>query len=289
MAIIEMGANHVGENLFLCTIAEPDFGIITNVGKAHLEGFGGFEGVKKGKGELYDFLLSNDGTLFLNSDNVNLVEMANQRKLGKRITYGASHECNCRGHLQTALPFVKIRWSYEELKSEVTSQLIGEYNYENILAAICIGNYFGVEASLINKAIEEYFPDNSRSQVIVKGTNTIILDAYNANPTSVSAALKNFNELSAKKKIIFLGDMAELGNENEKEHEAIIDMLKQMNVDELILVGKNFSRFSDRLSAHFFDSSADAADWVKSKHFDSSAILVKGSRSVKMEKVLEGI
>lgn len=289
MAVIEMGANHLLEIKLLCEITEPDYGIITNTGKAHLEGFGGIEGVKKGKGELYDFIAKDNGTIFLNADNVDLVEMANEKKLGKRITYGSSHECQCRGHLQTATPFVKIRWEYDERQSEVGSQLIGSYNFENILAVICIGNYFGVEEKQINAAIEEYVPGNSRSQIIRKGTNMIILDAYNANPTSVTVALKNFNEISAKRKIIILGDMAELGDESEKEHAAIIDMLKSMKPDELILVGKNFSRFADQLSCHYFDSSAEAAGWMKEHPFNESAMLIKGSRSVQMEKVLEGI
>lgn len=289
MAVIEMGANHLLEIKMLCEIAEPDYGLITNIGKAHLEGFGGFEGVKKGKGELDDFIVTNNGTIFLNADNTDLVEMANQKKISKRITFGSSHECQCRGHLQTATPFVKIRWEYSEQQSEVSSQLIGSYNFENILASICIGNYFGVDEKQINEAIEEYVPGNSRSQVIRKGTNMIILDAYNANPTSVSLALKNFNEIQAKHKIIFLGDMAELGAESEKEHAATIDLLKSMKPDELILVGKNFSRFANQLPCHYFESSAEAANWVKTHPFTDSAMLIKGSRSVQMEKVLEGI
>ena len=289
IAVIEMGANHLLEIKTLCEIAEPDYGIITNIGKAHLEGFGGFEGVKKGKGELYDFMAIKNKTIFLNADNVHLIEMANERRIGTRITYGASHECNCRGHLQTATPFVKIRWEYEEQKSEVSSQLIGLYNYENILAAICIGSYFGVEPKLVNNAIEEYVPDNSRSQVIQKGSNTIILDAYNANPTSVAAALRHFNGTDAKRKIIFLGDMAELGADSVKEHAAIIELLKQVKADEVVLVGNNFKPFADQLDCHYFDSSIAAADWLTSHKFENSAILIKGSRSMKMEKVLEGI
>jgi UDP-N-acetylmuramoyl-tripeptide--D-alanyl-D-alanine ligase len=286
IAVIEMGANHLLEIKALCEITEPDYGIITNIGKAHLEGFGGFEGVKKGKGELYDFITGSRGTVFLNADNQFLVEMANDRRLGNRITYGTSHECNCRGHLQTAMPTVKIRWEYGVCNSEVTSQLIGEYNFENILSAICIGNYFGVEANLINKAIEEYVPDNSRSQVIVRGTNTIILDAYNANPTSVEAALKNFNEINAGQKIIFLGDMAELGAESAKEHEMVIHLLKPMNADEVILVGKNFGAWAGELHCHYFETSEDAARWTATQQFKNAAILIKGSRSMKMENVL---
>ena len=289
MVIIEMGANHLNEINRLCEIAEPDFGIITNIGKAHLEGFGGIEGVKKGKGEMYDFLGKKNGAIFLNADNTLLVEMANTKKMGNRITYGSSHECNCRGHLQAAMPFVRIRWEYGERQSEVSSQLIGAYNFENILAAICIGNYFEVDEKQINLAIEEYVPDNSRSQIIRKGTNTIIMDAYNANPTSVAAALKNFNETSAKHKVIFLGDMAELGAESEKEHETIVNELKQMKMDELILIGKNFNRFIDQLPCRYFASSTEASGWMKSQQFNGSTILIKGSRSVNMEIILEGL
>ncbi len=289
IAVIEMGANHQQEIKMLCEIAEPDFGIITNVGKAHLEGFGGFEGVKKGKGELFDFLSNRNGTAFLNADNHILVSMADERKIDKRITYGTSSSCDCHGELLASLPFLKVKWNYEKIKSDVNSQLIGSYNFENIISAICIGNFFGVDETQINKAIEEYIPDNSRSQVIKKGTNTIILDAYNANPTSVVAALKNFDEQSAKHKIIFLGDMAELGTESEKEHQAVIELLKQMKLDELILVGKNFSRFANQIHCHYFDNSAEASGWTKSQQFYEASVLIKGSRSVKMEKVMEGL
>jgi len=289
MAVIEMGANHQNEIKMLCEIAEPDFGIITNIGKAHLEGFGGIEGVKKGKGELYDFLAKNNRTVFLNADNVTLVDLANEKRLSNRITYGASHECNCRGHLQTAMPFVKVRWEYVDRKYEAHSQLMGSYNFENILAAICIGNYFDVDADLINAAIEDYVPDNSRSQIIHKGTNTIILDAYNANPTSVSAALSNFNELEAKRKIIFLGDMAELGDESAHEHETIIQVLKQVHADQVILVGKNFGSLASEVDGLSFQTADEALSWTKSQRFKDSTILIKGSRSMKMEKVMEGI
>ncbi|MCX6291271.1 MAG: UDP-N-acetylmuramoyl-tripeptide--D-alanyl-D-alanine ligase [Bacteroidetes bacterium] len=288
-AVIEIGANHIGEIKLLCEIAAPDYGIVTNVGKAHLEGFGGFEGVKKGKGELYDFLAQAKGTIFLDADNEMLVAMASERTITKRITYGSAPGTNCHGELISSSPFLKVKWGYGAIKSETASQLTGSYNFENILAAVCIGNYFGVDAAHINQAIEEYVPDNSRSQVIQKETNTIILDAYNANPTSVAAALKNFNSISSGHKIIFLGEMAELGDESETEHQSVIEILKHIPYEELILAGKNFSRFADQIPCHYFETSAEATDWTKTKHFQNCTILIKGSRSMKMEKVMEGL
>ncbi len=288
MAVIEMGANHLNEIKLLCEIAEPDYGIITNVGKAHLEGFGGFEGVMKGKGELFDFIVRENGIVFLNHDSVHLVSMADARKINNRITYGTTNKSNCIGELVSASPFLQMKWSYADKRGEVNSQLIGAYNFENILAAICIGNYFGVEEKQINNAIEEYVPDNSRSQVIIKGTNKIILDAYNANPTSVTAALKNFAAMNDKNKIVMLGEMAELGDESAVEHKAILTLIKELHFSKVYLAGKYFSQLTQEKNEFTcVESTEQLLALLKETNIQHSTILIKGSRSMKMEKTLE--
>jgi UDP-N-acetylmuramoyl-tripeptide--D-alanyl-D-alanine ligase len=290
MAVIEMGANHQEEIKTLCKIAEPGYGIITNVGKAHLEGFGGFEGVKKGKAELYNFLAIKNGTVFLNQDNANLVDMADKRKISRRITYGATSGSNCTGVLMSSSPFVKAKWRYADKKGEVNTQLIGAYNFENILAAICIGNYFNVEENQIQKAIEEYIPDNSRSQVINRGTNKIILDAYNANPTSVAAALKNFASMNDGGKIVILGQMAELGDESEHEHRAILKLLSELGFSKVYLVGNHFTLPEKTETGFtFLETTDQLVSRLKERDIHHSTILIKGSRSMKMEKVLDAL
>jgi UDP-N-acetylmuramoyl-tripeptide--D-alanyl-D-alanine ligase len=288
IAVIEMGANHIGEIKMLCRIAEPDYGIITNVGKAHLEGFGGFEGVKKGKGELYDFLSAKGGTVFLNLDNQHLADLNDKRKIRKRVTYGKENSPDCKGELLSASPFLKIKWNYAGKNSQVNTQMIGDYNFENVLAAICIGNYFNVEEHLINKAIEEYIPDNSRSQIIYKGTNTIVLDAYNANPTSVTVALKNFSSMNGQNKIVILGEMAELGNESEQEHKTIQHLISTLQFQKVFLVGKYFlKQTEDKNHFTILDSTDKLVSLLKNMNIQNSTVFIKGSRSMKMEKVLE--
>lgn len=286
-AVIEMGANHQKEIESYCLIAEPDYGLITNVGKAHLEGFGGFEGVKKGKGELYQWVREKGKKIFINRNNTHLVEMSVRFNQDKLVSYGTSAENYCSGQLLSDEPFLKVSWKCEGRSGTIDSHIIGSYNFENILSAICIGNYFGVTPADIDAAISSYVADNSRSQLIKKGSNTIILDAYNANPTSMEAALRNFDKAEAEHKVICIGDMAELGAESDKEHERITHLLKSIRHDQLILVGKNFGKFASQLPClHFTDSQAAAA-YVKEHPFDNSYILIKGSRSSKMEKVLE--
>lgn len=288
-AIIEMGANHQQEIASYCTYAEPDFGLITNVGKAHLEGFGGFEGVMKGKGELYEYIGKKDGVVFINADNVYLDQMALDRKVKHLVRYGTKPGCETVGELVSDRPSLHIKWKSGNSAGEIRSQLIGAYNFENILSAVCIGNYFGVAAEDIDRAIEEYVPDNSRSQVVRRGDNTIILDAYNANPTSMEAALKNFNSLQADQKVVCIGDMAELGPESDSEHRKIVEMVKSAGYDLVILVGKNFGKYRYELPCYHFQDSASAAQWLKDHPVHGRTILLKGSRSTKMEVVLEAI
>lgn len=289
MLVVEMGANHQKEIALLSQIAMPDFGIINNVGKAHLEGFGGFEGVKKGKGELYEFISAHHGSIFINGDNPILVEMARQRNVKHRIVYGKENSYDCFGKLISAVPYLSVEWEANDQKGIVNSKLIGEYNFENILAAVCIGSHFGIGSSDICKAIESYVPDNSRSQIVKKGSNVIILDAYNANPSSMEAAIKNFTSMEGAHKMVLIGEMAELGKESEYEHRRIVELLKNSPFEKIILVGENFSSLSEKVNADYFSTSALAAAWLKEKRIDNYTILIKGSRSSKMEALLEGL
>jgi len=290
MLVVEMGANHQHEIESLCKIAEPSYGIITNVGKAHLEGFGDFEGVKKAKGELYEFLASHNGLAFVNGSNNHLAQMLSKTGVQRIIRYGTGIDCECEGKLFESFPFLKVEWKYDAQKGNISTQLIGEYNFENILAAICIGNYFEVGASQINAALEEYVPGNNRSQIIEKNSNTIILDAYNANPSSMEAALKNFAAMKGKYKFVFLGEMSELGAESAEEHRNLLKHLRSLGFDNNILVGKKFAEhMSSYYDFYHFSTSDAAAQWIKPQNIRNATILIKGSRSVKMEKVLEGL
>jgi UDP-N-acetylmuramoyl-tripeptide--D-alanyl-D-alanine ligase len=291
IAVIEMGANHVGEIAALCQVANPDFGLITNVGKAHLEGFGGFEGVKKGKGELYDFIAEKDGTIFINADNFDLVSMAENAGVKSKILYGTKQEYDCRGRVTEEFPALKISWKAKlnSKENSIQTHLTGSYNLENILAAVCIGNYFGVEAGKINSAIEEYLPSNNRSQVVTKGSNTIILDCYNANPTSMTAALVNFSGMKAKKKVAILGDMLELGNESETLHRTVIEQVSGLALDEIILIGKEFASAlkREKIDCRSFVTTDEAKEYLSAHKFQEAAILVKGSRGSRLEKLFE--
>jgi len=288
-AVIEMGANHLKEIESYCQIAEPGYGLITNVGKAHLEGFGGFEGVKKGKGELYAWLSEHGGSIFINGNNENLLGMSKSRKFNEVIDYGTGKDFFCTGELISEQPSLIVEWKSQSRFGEINSHLAGSYNFENILSAVCVGNYFKVKPEDIDAAINAYIPDNSRSQVVKKGSNTIILDAYNANPTSMEAALKNFANIPAERKIVFLGDMAELGNDSDDEHKRILTLLNDSKYSNVVLVGKNFGQFFTAGKGIHFDDSEKAAAWVKDHLPENSYILIKGSRSTKMERILEAL
>jgi UDP-N-acetylmuramoyl-tripeptide--D-alanyl-D-alanine ligase len=289
MVVIEMGANHLNEIKTLSEIAEPGFGIITNVGKAHLEGFGSFEGVKKAKGELYEFLTAHDGLAFASGDNTHISEMLSRTRVKKIIRYGTKYDCECEGRLVESFPFLKVEWKYDSQKGIVATHLIGEYNFENILAAICIANYFEVGVSQINDALQEYIPGNSRSQIIEKNSNVIVLDAYNANPSSMEAALKNFAVMKGEHKIVFLGEMSELGGDSSAEHLSLLKLLQSLSFEKSILVGNKYIEYQSSFPANYFSSSDDAAKWARQQNIKNATILIKGSRSVKMEKVLEGL
>ena len=241
IAVIEMGANHPGEIANLCRIARPDYGIITNIGKAHLEGFGSFEGVVRAKSELYDFIRQNNGLIFLNLDNNLLFSLSRGMNI---LTYGSSEYAGCKGIIAERNPYLVISWSSGKSKGHVMTMLIGDYNFENVLASVCIGLHFGISSDLIENAICSYLPDNNRSQLIRTEKNVLILDAYNANPSSMKAALNNFHDFDARSKMVILGDMMELGEESLAEHLNILSLARQHAFSKIILIGENFSSVS---------------------------------------------
>ncbi|MCK0180285.1 UDP-N-acetylmuramoyl-tripeptide--D-alanyl-D-alanine ligase [Flavobacteriaceae bacterium S0862] len=281
IGIVEMGANHQKEIEFLCAIAQPDYGYITNFGKAHLEGFGSIEGVIKGKSELYDFLKAHDKLVFINANDTTQVKQLNNYQ--NSYSFG-NNTSNCNIEFVEANPFVIA--NYDNINIE--SQLIGAYNFNNISAAITIGKYFKVSTQEIKNAIESYIPENNRSQIIQKGTNKIILDAYNANPTSMIAALENFEKQQDTLKIAILGDMFELGKDTQKEHQYIADLASTMPFNHLILIGDNFNKtkiVSPKVSV--FKSFQDFKNNFNFSQLDKANILIKGSRGMALERVLE--
>ncbi len=291
MAIIEMGANHQKEIDMLCNIAEPDFGIITNIGKAHLEGFGGIEGVKKGKGEMYRFIEKNKGKIFVHADDEVLMEIIGTND---KITYGTKKLYDVVGVMvQDNSEFVSMQWSTRytaaAIKSHtiVKTNLVGVYNYNNLLCAACVGNYFKVEDEKINEALANYIPSNNRSQLQKTENNTLILDYYNANPTSMEAAIDNFSKLNQSTKMVVLGDMLELGEDSEKEHLKIIELLNQKNISNAILVGEYFLIAGKNSPFKTFITSEEAASYLKHIAPKNQLILIKGSRGIKLEKVVE--
>ena len=279
--IVEMGANHQKEIEFLCGIAEPNFGLITNFGKAHLEGFGGEEGVIKGKSELYDYLKANEKTVFINSDDPKQLKQINSYHNIK--TFGKTKENDCIVEFKSANPYVNL--SYNNI--DIHSQLIGDYNYGNIAVAVAIGQYFEVKTENIKKAIESYQPNNNRSEIINRDTTKIILDAYNANPTSMLAALKNLKQLNADRKYLFLGDMFELGKEAEKEHQTIANFTEDNFDENIFLVGENFYKTTTKSTTKKFKSFEDLKPLLKNLDLKNSTVLIKGSRGMALERILE--
>jgi len=286
IAIIEMGANHQKEIEFLCSIAKPEFGLITNVGKAHLEGFGSYEGVKKAKSELYHWLASHQGVLFLQNDNPELVEMTGNYKYRDIVRYGFDQENDVSGELVENNPFLSLKWSSENRTSVVQTQLTGAYNAENILAAIAFGVYFGLTKEEIDRGISSYLPQNNRSQILKTETNTLICDYYNANASSMVAALENIEAIQTDlKKTIILGDMFELGEESAEEHRKLIDRALLLKDCECVFVGKAFYEYkNDRAS--FWKTTGDAVEALKSGPLKNRLILMKASRGMAFEDLL---
>jgi UDP-N-acetylmuramoyl-tripeptide--D-alanyl-D-alanine ligase len=279
--IVEMGANHQKEIEFLCDIAKPDYGLITNFGKAHLEGFGSVEGIIKGKSELYDFLRETNNIALINTDDNRQITQIGD--YSKTITFGSALNNDCIIKFENANPFVTL--NYDDV--EINSQLIGDYNYGNIAVAVAIGKHFGVSTKNIKKAIENYLPDNNRSEIINKGTNKIILDAYNANPTSMFAALKNFKQLEVDNKYLFLGDMFELGNAAETEHQFIVNYIESNFDDNTFLVGENFYKTNTQDKILKFSNFEDLKPILKSLKLTNANLLIKGSRGMALERILE--
>jgi len=285
MAVIEMGANHLKEIAGYCQIALPTHGLITNCGKAHLEGFGSEEGVRKGKGELFDYLRTlTHGFAFVMWDYDYLQEMS--KGISGIIKYGTNDNDHVIGKIIPNETFLKVEITQGLDDGIISTQLVGEYNLPNVLAAVTIGKFFEVPEDKIRSSIENYTPSNSRSQLIEKDSNKIILDAYNANPSSMNLAIENFAKKNSENKILMLGAMAELGNQSLQEHQGIIDLIKKYSWKEVVLVGGDFLKLSHPFLS--FENSLLAKEWFSKQQFQNSYILVKGSRSMQMEKILPG-
>ncbi len=284
IAVIEMGANHVGEIASLAAIANPTHGLITNIGKAHIGTFGGFENVVRGKSELYQHLIAHQGQVFINSQNQTLAAMASGFK--SPLFYPASGDYyHCE--LLSADPFVKLK---TENGDKVTTQLMGSYNFENVAAALCIGKFFGVDPTLASQSVREYVPGNMRSELIHKGTNTIILDAYNANPSSMEAAINNLASMGAYRKVVILGDMYELEENTKAEHQAIGLLLKQKGITEAYLCGALFKAALETYpQAIYFATKDELIRKLREQPIQNATILVKASRGMALETVVEAL
>ncbi|MDR0232255.1 MAG: UDP-N-acetylmuramoyl-tripeptide--D-alanyl-D-alanine ligase [Dysgonamonadaceae bacterium] len=284
IAVIEMGANHLGEIAELAAIAEPNYGLITNVGKAHLEGFGSFENVIKTKSELYHFLGKTGGKIFINQDNpyLNAVPVD-----AEKTYYGTQPGIFIRGEIvESDSPFLTLKWFIDQQGYEVKTQLIGNYNFENVLAAAAIGTYFKVEPDKICEALTNYSPQNNRSQLLETSKNHLIVDAYNANPTSMLASLENFSKMRFSHKAVILGDMKELGKDSVSEHQKILDFIDKAQFEKVFLCGEIFSDLSKNKYPSFPHVEQLVED-LKNENLKEYYILIKGSRGIKLEKVID--
>lgn len=284
IALVEMGANHPGEIDLLCRIAEPSHGIITNIGKAHLEGFGGFEGAIRTKTELYRFLRSHQGIAFVNTADPLLVQHAEGMKT---IPYDTGGMVFSGEGIHPDEPYLSMTVRIDGLEITLTSKLFGRYNASNILAAACIGHFLGVEPFKIREAIESYLPQNNRSQVLKTGANLLVLDMYNANPTSMALALQDFSGYTHGRKVLILGDMLELGSESDKEHKEILDLVEKLGFTEVYLVGPLFTRLNTKREWLCFQDSELARIWLGHQRLTGATILLKGSRGIKLEKLVD--
>lgn len=278
IAIVEMGANHLGEIASYCTYAEPDYGLITNCGKAHLEGFGSEENIKKGKGELYEAIIKNDGVIFLNEDFDYLKKMSGDYK--KVVGYRPSR------HIlpNSSNEFLEFNIQNEVDEQIVDTQLVGDYNLPNAIAALCIGIYFEVRIEDIISALTQYVPSNSRSQLMEYNTNSIVMDAYNANPSSMKLAIENFGKNKAEEKVIYLGSMKEMGTYSDAEHHVIISLLQKYKWKEVVLIGEEFGNTKSNYT--YFKNTAEAKEHFNSQDYKNEQILIKGSRGLALEKLL---
>lgn len=277
MAVIEMGANHLGEIAAYCRMATPTHGLITNIGRAHLEGFGGIEGVRKGKGELFDYMREIGGMVFYCPELPYLRDLA--IGIPRQLTFGES-DTDIRGRVIRQDPYLWL----DTPAGILETRLLGRYNYFNIMAALAVGSHFGVPFSRISQALRDYIPSDNRSQVLNQGTNTLILDAYNANPSSMQAAIENLRDLPGDNKILLLGAMLELGNQSLEEHQKLVDWIGAFPWKEVVLVGGDFAQVHH--SFRYFLDRTEAAAWWRKQNFDHSLILIKGSRAIGMEGIL---
>lgn len=286
IAVVEMGASHPGDIRKLVEYVEPTCGMITNVGRAHLQGFGSFEGVKKTKGELYDYLVANDALVFINADNEHLIQMAEQRNINRLITYGKDGNCDVWGEVISCAPFLKFRWRTESFDwHEVQTHLIGSYNIDNMLAAITIGLHFDVKPQQIDHALENYIPSNNRSQLEETAHNKLVVDAYNANPSSMAAAIENFRVMDVPHKMAILGQMGELGEVSHEEHQKVVDQLQAAGLENVWLVGDEFKDIP--CSYRKFQNVEEVKDALKANQPHDHYILIKGSNSVKLFQLPE--
>lgn len=285
LAVVEMGANHPGEIDELCRIADPDYGLITNVGKAHLEGFGSFEGVIRTKTELYNYLRNKGGTIFANLDNVILKDLVQSPNA---LYYGTTDEAFIHGNTLHSSPTLSLEWFRGEERNEVTTQLVGNYNLENVLASISVAVHFGVESANINRALTDYLPQNNRSQSKQTERNELIIDAYNANPTSMKAALENFAALRKSPKMVILGEMKELGIYSRDEHQLLVDYLIACAFDRTILVGENFASLQNiPMEWQIFPDTTQLLTYLEAENIAGYTLLIKGSRGNQLERVID--
>ena len=294
LAVIEMGANHQGEIKTLAQIACPDYGIITNVGKAHLEGFGSFEGVMKTKAELYDFISESGEKIFINRANQNLLAMAESAGLAaqeKQVAYNleiGDKNAQITGNITDCSPFLQLAYSKNEgAIFEIKTNLIGSYNAENVLAAITIGDFFGLTNEQIKCGLEKYVPQNNRSQLTVTEHNKLVVDAYNANPTSMRAAILNFAQMNVGAKTLILGDMLELGEQSNEEHQQVVNLLQQKSLENVLLVGSEFLKTQNNYRC--FENVDELLNHLIANPIKNNYVLIKGSRGIKLEKVITSL
>ena len=281
LAVVEMGASHPGDIDELTNIGEPDYGIITNIGRAHLRDFGGYEGVVKTKNEMYQYISSHKGLLFVNIDNDLLMGLANNIN---NVTYGICDNADIHGKMISANPYLSVEWNGHQ----IDTKLVGNYNFENVMAAICVGTYFKVAENDIVEALSSYCPTNNRSQVIETAKNRVVMDAYNANPTSMSFSIKNFRNICKDDNLLILGDMRELGEESEKEHENVLKLLEELKFKNVYLVGEEFSKVAKDYYTKF-ENVDELIKHLNNNPVSSHDILVKGSNSVHLNKIIDSL
>ena len=282
LAVVEMGASHPGDIDELTGIGEPNYGIITNIGRAHLEGFGGFDGVIKTKNEMYQYIAAHNGLLFVNKDNELLMGLADNIN---KVTYGTGDDADIKGRMLSANPYLSVEWNGKK----IDTQLVGDYNFENVMAAICIGTYFKVAENDIAEALSSYCPTNNRSQVIETGKNRVVMDAYNANPTSMSFSIKNFKNICKNDCLLVLGDMRELGKESEQEHENILKLLEELQFKNVYLVGPEFSNVAKDYDYLKFENVDELIKNLKNNPISGKDVLVKGSNSIHLNKIIDSL